>query len=104
MCITGGGGGGRYMQFRSRLAENNLRRKKERHRAVESEGLAESRSSRVLAESKTSSKSKTLRAAPTVLSMWPSKIKLDEEKSKHCRSGSAKWPLAQNFPTNDDLS
>jgi hypothetical protein len=35
------------------------------------------------AESKASSKSKTLRAAPTVLSMWPSKIKLDEEKSKH---------------------
>jgi hypothetical protein len=58
MCITGGGGGGRYMQFRSRLAENNLRRKKERHKAVESEGLAESRSSIVLLKARSPRRAK----------------------------------------------
>jgi hypothetical protein len=75
-------------------------RKKERHRAVETEGLAESRSSIVLAESKTSSKSKTLRPAPTVLSMWPQQNKNWMKESQNIavlaqRNGL----LAPNFPT-----
>ncbi len=58
-------------------------RKKERKTQRQRVKALQSRSSSAVLKARALFEEQTLSAAPTVLSMWPSKIKLDEEKSKH---------------------